>query len=95
MRVISKKPIREFCNVHPEALSAMQHWYNVVSSHKFASFAELRAIFPHADKVGARVVFNVGGNKYRIISGVDYEKNRVFVRHVFTHAEYDKGLWKQ
>jgi mRNA interferase HigB len=55
---------------------------------------ELRQTFPPADKVGNFTVFNIGGNNYRLITLVDYEYQKVFIRHILTHAEYDKDDWK-
>ena len=58
------------------------------------SFAELRRTFPSADKVGGYVVFNIGGDKYRLVAAVYFNRGKVFIRHVLTHAEYDEGTWK-
>ena len=61
---------------------------------RFTNFAKLREIFPHADKVGKFTVFNIGGNKARLIAAMHYNRNKVFIRHVLTHKEYDAGKWK-
>ncbi|MBW2010864.1 MAG: type II toxin-antitoxin system HigB family toxin [Deltaproteobacteria bacterium] len=55
-----------------------------------ANFAELRAIFPSADQVEGLTVFNLGGNKARIIAAIHYITQRLYIRHVLTHSEYDK-----
>lgn len=60
----------------------------------FESFAELRMTFPSADLVGDLVVFNIGGNKYRLIVSFHFNRGKVYVRHVLTHGEYDRGAWK-
>ena len=57
--------------------------------------AELKQVYHNADLVGRRTVFNIAGNKYRLIARVNYQSQRVFVLHLLTHAEYDKGAWKQ
>ena len=54
-----------------------------------------RGGYPHADQVGKFTVFNIGGNKYRLIAVIHYNRGKVFVRHVLTHAEYDEGNWKE
>jgi mRNA interferase HigB len=59
------------------------------------NFAELRAIFPSADHVGGLTVFNIGGNKARLIAVIHYNTERVYIRHVLTHSEYDKNKWKE
>lgn len=56
---------------------------------------ETREDFPPADLVGQRTVFHIGGNKYRLIARVNYRTQRVFIRAILTHAEYDKGGWKK
>lgn len=56
--------------------------------------AELRQRFPSADLVGRLTVFNIGGNKYRLIVRIEYQRQEVYIRNFFTHAEYDKEGWK-
>ncbi|MBI3934697.1 MAG: type II toxin-antitoxin system HigB family toxin [Acidobacteria bacterium] len=60
-----------------------------------ASFAELRSVFPTADHVGKLTVFNIGGNKVRLVAAIHYNRRRVYIRAVLTHAEYDAGKWKE
>ena len=61
---------------------------------KWNSFADVRQTFGSADLVGDKTVFNVGGNEFRIITFIDFESGRVYVRYVLTHKEYDQGNWK-
>tara|TARA_Y100000588_G_scaffold18341_1_gene18896 strand:+ start:708 stop:908 length:201 start_codon:yes stop_codon:yes gene_type:complete len=61
---------------------------------QFSSFAALRRTFPAADKVGDLVVFNIAGNKYRLVVSIHFNRGKVYVRHVLTHREYDRGGWK-
>jgi mRNA interferase HigB len=61
----------------------------------FASFAALRQSFPSADQVRGLTVFNIGGNKARLIAAIHYNRRKVYIRAILTHAEYDKGKWKQ
>ena len=61
----------------------------------FASFAELRTVFPAADQVGKLTVFNIGGNKVRLIAAMHYNRRRVYIRAVLTHGEYDEDKWKE
>jgi mRNA interferase HigB len=60
----------------------------------FRNFDELRATFPSADTVDDLIVFNIGGNKYRLIASIHFNRGKVYVRHVLTHSEYDRGVWK-
>jgi mRNA interferase HigB len=57
--------------------------------------AEMKIVYPNADLVGRRTVFNISGNKYRLIARVNYQTQRVFVLYILTHAEYDRGDWKR
>jgi mRNA interferase HigB len=61
----------------------------------FASLAEVRVVFPSADPVGKLTVFNIGGNKARLIAAIHYNRRRVYIRAVLTHQEYDEGKWKE
>jgi len=94
VHVITRKRLREFSVRHPGADSSLRVWYAIVSRTNFASFAELKRVFRSADKVGEFTVFNVGGNKFRLIAAVHYNRRKIYIRHVLTHAEYDRGKWK-
>ncbi len=95
MHVISRKALRQFWERHPDSKTALTRWFKIVQQTEFRSFAELRAAFPTADKVDEWIVFNIGGNKYRLIASVHFNREKVYIRHVLTHAEYDRGGWKQ
>jgi mRNA interferase HigB len=94
MHVISRKRLREFGVKCPDAATPLDDWYRVMKAARFESPAEVKAAFRAASILSDReIVFNVAGNKYRIIVSFHYArgtaKGRVFVRHVFTHEEYD------
>ena len=95
MHVITRKRLREFAAKHREAGEALNVWYAVMSKTDFKSFAELKRVFGSADKVGKFTVFDIGGNKYRLIAAVHYNRRKVYIRHVLTHAEYDRDKWKE
>jgi len=95
MHIITRKRLNDFAEKHPDAKSALQHWYKLMKSRNFTSFADLRAIFPSADQVGNLTVFNIGGNKVRLIAAIHYNRRKVYIRAVLTHDEYDKGKWKE
>jgi hypothetical protein len=59
------------------------------------SFTELRQTFPSAGKVGNLTVFNIGGNKARLIAAVHYNIHRIYIRHILTHKEYNRGSWRK
>ena len=94
MNIISKKKITAFTDKHQQAKSSFDTWYSIVKKSKFNNYNEVRALFPTADQVKNFVVFNIGGNNYRLIAYIDYPKGFLFVRHILTHTEYDKNKWK-
>jgi mRNA interferase HigB len=94
MHVITRKRLNEFAELHPESTSALAHWYTLIKQGTFTSFVELRNVFPSADRVGKLTVFNVGGNKVRLIAAIHYNRQKVYIRAVLTHDEYDEGKWK-
>ncbi|TWT91122.1 mRNA interferase HigB [Pseudobythopirellula maris] len=95
MHIISKKRLREFWDKHPRAKCPLSAWYKVVDASNWESIAEVRKTYPHADQVGKFTVFNIGGNKFRLVVVVRYKYGKVYIRRVMTHAEYDKNDWKE
>lgn len=94
MKLISNRKLREFSVIHPDAEAPLQAWRYLIEKSAYSNFAELRATFASADKVGERIVFNIGGNKYRLIAGVSFSTQQIFVKAVLTHVDYDRGEWK-
>jgi mRNA interferase HigB len=95
MHVITRKRLNEFAEKYPESKAALTHWYIAVKKGNFSNFAELRAVFSSADRVGKLTVFNIGGNRVRLIASIHYNRKKVYVRAVLTHAEYDEDNWKE
>ncbi len=95
MHVISRKALREFTQRHPDSKTALDSWFHLLRTNQFESFNTLRQVFPSADKVGDLIVFNIGGNKYRLITAIHFNRQKVFIRYVLTHPEYDRGRWKK
>ena len=95
MHVIAKPALIEFCEKHPDAETPLQAWFRTIENETFVDFNELRATFASADYVDGLTVFNIGGNKYRLIASIHYNRHKIFVRAVLTHAEYDLGKWKR
>ena len=91
MRIISRKALREFGEKYPDARTPLDAWYRIVKGRAYRSPHDVRGDFPTASFVGARrTVFNIGGNKYRLVVDMRYDLERVYIRHVLTHAEYDR-----
>jgi mRNA interferase HigB len=95
MHVISRKRLNEFVDRHPDSKASLAHWYGLMKRGYFANFAQLREIFPSADQVGNLTVFNIGGNKVRLIAAIHYNRQRIYVRAILTHDEYNDQSWKQ
>ena len=95
MHVIAKPVLVEFWIKHPDAENALQAWYRTMEGEIFVDFNDLRATFASADYVEGLTVFNIGGNKYRLIAAIHYNRRKVFIRSLLTHAEYDLDQWKR
>ncbi len=94
MKLISNRALREFAEKHSEAGAPLQDFRRLIEHGSYQNFAELRATFASADKVGKRYVFNIGGNKFRLIASISFSLQALWVKAVLTHADYDKGDWK-
>jgi mRNA interferase HigB len=95
MHVITRKRLNEFAHKRPDTKSSLARWYAIMRRSRFLNFAHLREVFPQADQVGKFTVFNIAGNKVRLIAAVHYNRNKIYIRHVLTHQEYDAGKWKE
>ena len=95
MHVITRKRLNEFAQKYPEIKNALAHWYSLAKRNNFSNFAELKAMFPSADHVGGLTVFNISGNKVRLIAALHYNRRKIYIRAVLTHSEYDEGKWKE
>jgi mRNA interferase HigB len=94
MRIITKARLTDFYIEHASAKKNLLTWYKVTRSAVWQNLVELKESFPSADLVSNFTVFNISGNKYRLIVYIDYTYQTVFIRHILTHAEYDKNDWK-
>ena len=100
MRVISLKRLRSFWKRYPGAEQPLRQWYRAALHAEWRSLQDARRTYPHAAGIrvpgeGTLTVFNVGGNKYRLVARIRYDYDLINVRCVLTHAEYDRGAWKE
>jgi mRNA interferase HigB len=95
VHVITRKRLNEFAQKYPEIKNSLAHWYSLAKRNNFSNFAELKAMFPSADHVGRLTVFNISGNKVRLIAALHYNRRKIYIRAVLTHSEYDEGKWKE
>lgn len=94
MHVISRKALREFALIHPDSEASLDAWFRMARRAQWRNLAEVRQIYPHADAVGDCTVFNIRGNHYRLICGIRYERQVIYIKYVLTHKQYDLGGWK-
>jgi mRNA interferase HigB len=99
MRIISLKTLKAFWVRYPQAEQPLRIWYKTASAAQWRNFPEVRATFGSADGVRVNsgntvVVFDIGGNKYRLIAAIHYNTQRVYTLMILTHAEYDRKAWR-
>ena len=91
MRIIARKPLREFWERHPDAERPLRAWHKDVQTRGWNTPADVKAVYPKASIIGDnRVVFNIKGNAYRLVVRIDYPRHIVYVRFVGTHVDYDR-----
>lgn len=95
MHVISEKKLRDFWKKYPAAEKPLRAWHRVAEHAVWESFSDVREVYSSADQVGRCTVFNIGGNKFRLVVVIHFNRGKLYIRHVMTHREYDKGAWKE
>jgi mRNA interferase HigB len=89
LRIVSKKRIRDFARRELKAGEPLRRWVNVVEESSWSNPGDLKAMFGAADFVGDLTVFDIGGNKYRLIAFVHFRRQIVYIKHILTHKQYD------
>ena len=95
MIVVTEARLVSYTKDHREAESALLRWGALAKAGTWRNLPEVRKTFSHADPVGTCVVFNIKGNDYRLITGLDYGLQIITLKHFLTHAEYERGKWKK
>lgn len=91
MRIISRRMLREFWERHPDSCMPLQAWFHDVEQAVWNGPADIKAVYRNASFLANnRVVFNIKGNKYRLVVIVIYKHGVVYIRFVGTHGEYEK-----
>lgn len=90
MNVVSKKTLRSYWDKHANSRGILSAWHDSVSKELWNTPNDIKKCHGSADFVGDKVVFNIGGNKYRLIAKVNYRAKMVFIKFIGTHAQYDK-----
>ena len=99
MRLIKPSTLAEWGKCHGDARPSLFVWRRLIEGHEFRHFTGLRSVFPSADQVTVGsgrtvVVFNIKGNRYRLIAALHYNRALCFALRFMTHAEYSKDVWK-
>jgi len=96
LHLSSRKKVREAATRQRDLEAPLDVWFRIAKKASWQNLADVRKTFASADLVNRWTVFNVKGNRYRrLITEINYRSQRVYVRHVLTHAEYDREEWKQ
>ena len=100
VRVISQKVLQDFWELHKDSEDALREWYKTALAAEWKSLIDARQIYPHADAIntetsGTLTVFNICGNKYRLIARIRYDWQLINIRCVLTHADYNNDKWKE
>jgi mRNA interferase HigB len=97
VRIITWRALRRFIEKRPSADTPLREWFRITQRATWRSFADVKATFGQTDqaKSGQTVcIFDIGGNKFRLVCFVSYAKGKVYVLRVMTHKEYDRQRWK-
>ena len=100
MRVITRRRLLDFEALHPDSREGLERWFRIAGNSSWVSIDDVHRIFPHADVVRLRsgrtlTVFNISGNKYRLVVAIHFNRRTVYIREILTHAEYSRQDWKE
>lgn len=91
MRIIARSTIREFCGLYPDSTAALKSWFHEVNQANWNNPMDIKAQYGSASILKqSRVVFNICGNKYRLVCALRYDKKILYIKFIGTHAEYDE-----
>jgi mRNA interferase HigB len=94
VKVLNPRRLCAFEAAHPDASANLRTWWRTAQTAQWESFNDIRRTFNSADRVGDRVIFNIRGGYYRLVTWVDYDRQLVVMKWFGTHAEYDRGEWQ-
>jgi mRNA interferase HigB len=94
MHLISISNLRQDAASYSDVQKQLKEWYDIVRTAEWQSLIDVQATYREAESVSNFTVFNIKGNRYRLIVSIDYEAQLVYYKYFLTHAEYDKEQWK-
>ena len=95
MRVITNRRLLDFSSKHQDSTASLQAWRKLMEFGFFKNFAQVKQVFASVDKVRDLYVFNICGNKYRLVTYLQFERQICYIKAVLTHTDYDKDGWKK
>lgn len=95
MEIFGKEILTDFASQHSHAEAPLKRWLSFTQEAQWTNFSELKESFRSADYYRGAVIFDIGGNKFRLIADIAYEKQKVYIYKVLTHQEYDENKWKK
>jgi len=93
LRVISQRELLHHAEKFPETRASVFNWLTVARVARWSSLEDIRRTFPSADMVGPLAIFNIKGNRYRLIVRIAFRTQRIYIKEFLTHAEYDRKGW--
>ena len=94
MHLISIRTLREEAAKYPDIRKQIEDWHKTVKKAEWQSLNDVQKVYRDAETVGNFTVFNIKGNDYRLIVGINYQTKKVHYKYLLTHAEYNKDKWK-
>jgi mRNA interferase HigB len=94
MHIISYRRLREFSRKHADSRETLDNWYKLAKKATWLNLIEIQKVLPKTEAVNNFTVFNIKGNRYRLIVSIDYQRQIIYIKYILTHAEYDKEDWK-
>jgi mRNA interferase HigB len=99
MWIVSRKRLVEFWEEHPAAKRPLTYWYTLAKAAEWKTFPEVKNTFRQTDQTKVKsgnsvVIFDIGGNNFRLIAAIHYNTQKLLVLRIFTHKQYDSGKWK-
>ena len=99
MRIIHGGTVKDWAAQYPDAAESLGAWLDTAGHATWRNLANVRQVYPHADPVKVAsgrtvVVFNIRGNRYRLVTAIHYNRQIVYTLRFMTHAEYSKDRWK-
>jgi mRNA interferase HigB len=93
VNVINRKALRQMMKEHSNCTAALGAWWRVAKAARWEHIEACRASFSTADQVGRCLIFNIAGNRYRLNTVVSWRNQRIYVKALLTHREYERNLW--